>query len=399
LRGPASQRSAALVALLSLLFAAACQQPRRRALPPLPTPRERPAPVEAREITLRLTAYEGANELWVGGTANGAQGFSVEDGAVRCTSGAKRASFSLRPASAALTLGDQSYMGRLVISRHPEGGLRAELHLDLEEYVRGVVTGELPLLRALPAELEAQAVAARSFAVARWRERGRADRSAFLWDDTRDQVYKPRASTQSPALRDAYARLDAAISRTQGEVLIRRGELFDARYHAACGGATAPLSSVPGSQSVACAACSAEAAEELEWGFTATPSELSAVSRALGVGDRLVIVEPAHAPVNGRWGHVHLIGTAGSKTVSAGKLRNLLGAERFASNLVLRTWPHSGKAIASGLRIDGRGRGHGVGMCQEGAHDLADRGWSKTRILAHYYPGTSTQSWNRVQTP
>ena len=36
---------------------------------------------------------------------------------------------------------------------------------------------------------------------------------------------------------------------------------------------------------------------------------------------------------------------------------------------------------------------------QEGAHALAERGWNKTQILTHYYPGTSTQSWRRVELP
>ncbi|MCH2102842.1 MAG: SpoIID/LytB domain-containing protein [Planctomycetes bacterium] len=396
---PQSSRCAALSALLAVLVAAACQQPRRSELPPPPGPRERPASTASRTISLRLTTYEGARELWVGGTETGALSFVAEGGVIRCSNGATRRSFTLRPRAAGLSLGGERYPGRLSLTTHPEGGLRATLMLDLEDYVRGVVAGELPLLRAAQSELEAQAVAARSYALARWRERSRAGRAPFLWDDTRDQVYRPLPAVQSPPLREAHARLDAAIVATRGEVLIYRGELFDARYHAACGGATAPLASVPGSAGVTCGSCSQKTARELEWSFTATSEELSQVARALGIGERLVIVEPARALSSERWGLVNLIGTAGSKTVSVGRLRALLGAERFASNLIVRTWPHPGKPIAAGLRIDGRGRGHGSGMCQEGAHELASRGWSKTRILAHYYPGTSTQSWTSGNIP
>ena len=39
-------------------------------------------------------------------------------------------------------------------------------------------------------------------------------------------------------------------------------------------------------------------------------------------------------------------------------------------------------------RFQGGGFGHGVGLSQAGAIDLADRGWSAQRILQHYYPGT-----------
>ena len=40
-------------------------------------------------------------------------------------------------------------------------------------------------------------------------------------------------------------------------------------------------------------------------------------------------------------------------------------------------------------RLEGGGFGHGAGLSQAGAIDLAARGWSLDRILNHYYPGTS----------
>jgi SpoIID/LytB domain protein len=40
-------------------------------------------------------------------------------------------------------------------------------------------------------------------------------------------------------------------------------------------------------------------------------------------------------------------------------------------------------------RFKGGGFGHGVGLSQAGAIDLAARGWSFERILSHYYPGTT----------
>jgi len=392
-------RGVALLALITSFFATACRQPGRRTLPPPPSPRERPASNFTREISLRLAAFEGADELAVKGSTGGDLSFRREGASIRCSNGTSRNHFVLRPKDSTLTLGNLSYPGAIKVFIRPEGGLRAEVQLNLEAYVRGVVAAELPLLRALPAELEAQSVAARSYATARWRERSSSGRSPYLWNDTRDQVYLPPESAESPALRMANAQLDRAISATRGEILLKKGRLFDSRYHAACGGTTAPLSSIPGSASVSCPACTDEVMGSLEWSFTATPEELSEVARELGIGDRLVVAEPARIQEGGRWSEVHLIGRAGSKTVGVNAIRTLLGPDRFASNLVLRTWPHPGDAIASGLRIDGRGRGHGVGMCQEGAHALAERGWNKTQILTHYYPGTSTQSWRRVELP
>jgi len=39
--------------------------------------------------------------------------------------------------------------------------------------------------------------------------------------------------------------------------------------------------------------------------------------------------------------------------------------------------------------FSGRGRGHGVGLCQWGAKEMAERGHDFRSILSHYYPGTS----------
>ena len=42
--------------------------------------------------------------------------------------------------------------------------------------------------------------------------------------------------------------------------------------------------------------------------------------------------------------------------------------------------------------LDGRGWGHGVGLCQIGAAVMADRGYAHTEILSHYFPGARLQT-------
>ena len=43
------------------------------------------------------------------------------------------------------------------------------------------------------------------------------------------------------------------------------------------------------------------------------------------------------------------------------------------------------------VTIDGRGFGHGVGLCQFGANGLAKQGLSVNEILARYYPGATIE--------
>ena len=303
----------------------------------------------------------------------------------------------MRSSARALSINGVPYHGTLRISPRPEGGLRAELNIGLEEYVAGVLAGEIPLLRALDAELEAQAIAARSYVLARLKERRTSSLGVFMWDDTRDQVYKPLAQAQSASERAAEERLLAAVSTTSGQVLMREGQIFDARYHASCGGETSSLSKISGSSSVTCHGCRKGSLGPTEWGFTATPEELSRVARELGIGDRVVIIEESLAHPEGRWAEAHLIGNAGSCTTTISKLRSLFGETRFRSNWIERLWPHPGEPISSGLRIEGRGRGHGVGLCQDGAHELALRAWTRAQILEHYYPSTQLQGHSSAE--
>jgi SpoIID/LytB domain protein len=47
-------------------------------------------------------------------------------------------------------------------------------------------------------------------------------------------------------------------------------------------------------------------------------------------------------------------------------------------------------------RFEGGGFGHGAGLSQAGAMDLARRGWSLQKILSHYYPGTTLEPWGSL---
>lgn len=74
------------------------------------------------------------------------------------------------------------------------------------------------------------------------------------------------------------------------------------------------------------------------------------------------------------------------------------GLKRQLSGVELRralSLPSTWFVVAAGreaggtvFRFFGRGWGHGVGLCQNGAYGLSLAGWTYERILAHYYPGT-----------
>jgi stage II sporulation protein D len=323
-------------------------------------------------------------------------------------------SIELRAASPARGLGlaERTYSGVLVVEPHGAGGLRVVNRVPLEEYVAGVVAAELVLWSAEPAELEAQAIAARTYAARAILERGGATRGAFLWDDTRDQAYRGRfLEARTSRSREIAAALERAVRATRGRVLVSDGRLVDARFHAACGGATARYEDVfppvpaAGGASVPCAPCeriaaAEEAAQEengrVRWEWTAGAGELQRLADSLRIGAHVTRLRPVRTDEHGRWLAVELDGELGRRRMDFDELRRRLGHGRLKSARVVSTWPRPGEPIAGGLHFSGRGRGHGVGLCQVGAHERALEGWSAARILAHYYPGTELRTLPEV---
>lgn len=414
----ASLRAAvpALLGLGVLALLGACYVPARRpplapAAPPAPVARARPAPaVLTGTVSVRLAAYDGSARVRIEGAPDGPlvlerAGDAVASGAGERTARPVGARRVVEPGpEGELRVEGRPYPGRVLVEVRPEGGLRVVNQVGLEAYVRGVVTSEIPVWSAPPAMLEAQAIAARTYALRALADRGGAEAGAFLWDTTFDQAY--RGSEVVETLPDEIRlRLERALEATRGLVLTHRGELLDALFHAACGGTTADLTGVFGRraqaplQPVRCAACRLENAErggQPSWSWTASAEELGALARRLGLGERLVTLQPVRVDEHGRWLDVELTGSSGHQRLSARELRSLLGPAHLKSARIVGTWPPVGEEIRKGLLFEGIGRGHGVGLCQTGALGLAREGATARQILSHYYPGAVVLDWRSL---
>jgi stage II sporulation protein D len=113
------------------------------------------------------------------------------------------------------------YRGGLLLQ--PSGGALQVLNvLRLDDYVRGVISGEMPASWA-PAALQAQAVAARTYALT-------AGGGTFLYPDTRSQVYKGVAAET--------ASTDAAVASTSGRVVTYGGRPVTTYFMSTSGGKT-----------------------------------------------------------------------------------------------------------------------------------------------------------------
>jgi len=339
-------------------------------------------------IEVLLAGVCGRAALTVHDPLGGELRFDRRGGRVRAH-GEEREQWLVAPLAGGrlLRVEDRSYPGRLRIRPLAQGGLEVRAVVDLEDYLAGVLAAELSVWSAPDALLEAQAIAARSYAVAELEHRGRTSSSPYLFDDTRDMVYRGEPAAPPPI----RARIAAALERTRGTVLREGARVLDARFHAACGGRTAagrsvfPESDFESLRSVECAPCR-EAAPE-QWSTTATRAELDLLCQEAGLAAGLRRLRPLEVDEGGRWLAVELEGAAGRARLDFQTVRRLLGPGRVRSALVSGTWPQPGEELRDGLLLRGRGNGHGVGLCQRGALGCAERGWSAERILLHYYPG------------
>ncbi|MFZ5786843.1 MAG: hypothetical protein ACOY3Y_10410, partial [Acidobacteriota bacterium] len=115
---------------------------------------------------------------------------------------------------------------------------------------------------------------------------------------------------------------------------------------------------------------------------------LAEMSRRLGVGG-MRSVDVTRRGVSGRALSVSVTGTDGSKTMDAYRFRRSLDLPDTLFTVTLRSTPSGTVA-----RFLGRGWGHGVGMCQNGAYGLALGGAGYREILGAYYTGVEVTRWS-----
>jgi stage II sporulation protein D len=258
--------------------------------------------------------------------------------------------------------------------------------MPIEDYVRGVVAAE-GSTESEPEALKALAIASRTF-VLKNLGRHAADGYDFC-ATTHCQRYRPATAGSS----DVPARIKEAVSETSGEILQDAdNRIVDSYFSASCGGATANMTTLWGKsappylQGVKDEYC--ESQPHHSWTDKIPEAKLLQALQSdprTNVGARLGEISVSRRDGTGR---AQLISIDGERqvTVSGWDLKiivgralgwNLLKSSRFEIS-------HQG----SNYIFRGGGFGHGLGLCQEGAHVMAARGANYRQILNKYFPST-----------
>lgn len=265
-------------------------------------------------------------------------------------------------------------------------GARIVLPVELETYVTGVLRGESGILKS-PAALQAMAVVARTWAL-RWRGRHRHEGFDFC-SLTHCQVFDPPPpiSIQSP---DDISR---AAQATDGKVLKFNGQLIDVYFSADCGGLTEAAQNIWPDRAAPYLSTMKDpycvASEHSSWQQTIPLDTVGKILREnMGVplDGPLLDVKIENRDNSGRARTLRLEGGS-ARRVDANEFRytvnRQLGWNTLKSNL------YRLERRKNALVFNGRGLGHGVGLCQAGAERMGQLGISGNKILATYFPGTA----------
>jgi stage II sporulation protein D len=203
---------------------------------------------------------------------------------------------------------------RGAIEMYLDGGLTAINVIGIDEYVRGVVAGEMPSSWPLES-LKAQAVAARTYALAT----RKTDAAFDLYPDTRSQVYR--------GVTGESVRSNAAVEETAGRILTYGGQPAITYYFSTSGGHTESIQfSFLGALSrpwlVGVPDPYDYRSPHHRWQVSFSAATLT---RALGARGRFRRLEVTERGASPRVVAARVVGTRGSRTLSGPAIRERLG--------------------------------------------------------------------------
>ena len=301
--------------------------------------------------------------------------------------------------------GVPSYRGSFELFSTAEGIVVVN-ELLLEEYLYAVVPSEMPASYEAEA-LKCQAICARSYAYCHMQALSYGEYQAHVDDSTSFQVYGNSAEQESTI---------QAVNETAGKKLHYGNRVVKTYYYStSCGHSTSieawgsTLDDTNGYlKGVSVSDENGKAYErELPWySWQATiPQETLSNLISLNTGIRIGELQEIQITKQGVGGvalQLVATGTEGSVTVDTeNKIRMALGGKGYQIKKQDGTKVQSTKLLPSAFFtiakngenyiIEGGGYGHGIGMSQNGANEMAKAGKNYEEILTFFYPGTKVK--------
>ena len=248
------------------------------------------------------------------------------------------------------------------------------LTLDMEEYVKGVIPGEMPL--DWPKEaLKAQAVLARTYG---------------YYSIFKKRTYYDVGSTSNYQVfvgnNKRNENVCKVVDGTSGIVATYHDYPIEVFYHSTCGGRTETSEDLWGTgfpylQSVKCDFCGSS--PYYLWTYTMPIEDLVEIVNKLGGNFDCITDISCPKKTKSERAKYFIFSDNESEisfNVTGKDLRMTIGPNKLKSLLITRI-----ELDGFNIIFTGHGFGHGVGLCQYGAKRLAEMGYSYTNILNYYF--------------
>ncbi|HLA61953.1 MAG TPA: SpoIID/LytB domain-containing protein [Nitrospiraceae bacterium] len=290
---------------------------------------------------------------------------------------------------AAMSSGDSgteiSVSGVVHLVRRDKGFLVIN-RVDIEEYVKGVVPAEVSSTWH-PEMLKAQAVAARTYAL--YQQMLSATRDYDVASTVQDQVYRGKEGIDVGILR--------AVEDTRGLVVTYQDAPIYAAFSSTAAGLTEDAMNVwskeyPYLKGVECPFDLASPYYQWKSSFKVDTLEQNLRQQGFSVGT-IATMAPLSFSRGGRVAKLRILHSGGELILRGEELRKVIGYT------IIPSTQFAIESIGQYVVLSGYGAGHAVGMCQWGAKELAELGYSFSTILQYYYPGTELQNMTLIKPP
>ncbi|NWF71677.1 MAG: SpoIID/LytB domain-containing protein [Nitrospirae bacterium] len=294
-----------------------------------------------------------------------------------------------KPTGVTMSSGDSSteisVSGLVHLVRKGKGFLVIN-RVDLEEYVKGVVPAEVSSTWH-PEMLKAQAVAARTYAL--YQQMLSATREYDVAATVQDQVYRGKQGIDAGILR--------AVEDTRGLVVTYQDAPIYAAFSSTAAGLTEDAMNVwskeyPYLKGVECPFDLASPYYQWKSSFKLDTLEESLRQQGFSVGT-IAAITPLSFSRGGRVATLRVLHSGGELVLRGEELRKAVGYT------IIPSTQFAVESIGRDMVLSGFGAGHAVGMCQWGAKELAELGYSFSTILQYYYPGTELQNMTLIRPP
>ncbi|MFO0792677.1 MAG: SpoIID/LytB domain-containing protein [Candidatus Brocadiaceae bacterium] len=264
------------------------------------------------------------------------------------------------------------YRGEIKILQQVSNRFSVIEEVNLENFVAGVLGSEMPHSWNDEA-LRAQAVVIRTYVM-------------YKRNEKRDNVYQlDMLDLAYRGLAGETPRINKLAEDTRGMVMTYNWNIFPAYFHSTCGGHTEDIRQVFGKESipplrgVVCNYCANT--KYSSWRVEMNKSDIEKRLREANISVSNINTVKAIDQGTGIHGAmVEIIAADGGRDINANDFRLLVGANNLYST------SFSAKSNGRSIAFSGRGYGHGVGLCQYGAQNMALKGFQWTDIVKYYYP-------------